>query len=251
MSLNYSFTGDWNGETKESVGKWVKEKLTVIQDGEAPEDLFLEYIIVMIGNGKRMQELSHELQDFIGEESANDLAADLGAYLQSIPSPVVKLQVVPLVVPAAAVKVVKTAKDILDGGLTSSRSNGPAQQKSRLLDTALRSTTSSHKREPSLRDSSSRISSENFPHRQEVRQDARQHVTSGVKTAGFDRNGQPPQPSIAAPAAGGLFTKRGIERSAAANNNQNDHIGDKRRKIIVEGIHLYVYVCKYSVSILQ
>ena len=218
MSLNYSFTGEWNGATKDSVGKWVKQKLTVVQDGEAPEDLFLEYIIVMIGNGKRMQELSHELQDFIGEKKANDFADDLGQFLQSIPShePVLPVAEVQIQLKAAATP--KASKDVLDGGLQSSRSSVPSNQKSsRLLDSALRSTntTSSNKRtQPELS----------------------KQVTATASKA--DPSSQVPQLTAAGAAnSGGLFTKRGHikQNTAQAIQKTAGEDSSKRRKIIVGG----------------
>lgn len=218
MSLNYSFTGEWNSATKDSVGRWVKQKLTVVQDGEAPEDLFLEYIIVMIGNGKRMQELSHELQDFIGEKKANDFAEDLGQFLQSMPSnePVesradADIQLKPATAP-------KVNKDVLDGGLQSSRSSASSTQKSsRLLDSALRSTniTSSNKR----------------PQPELIKQVA-------VTTLKADPVSPVTQPSAAGAATScGLFTKRGHIKqiNAQANQKISGDDSNKRRKVLIGG----------------
>lgn len=228
MSLNYSFTGDWDAATKESVGKWVKEKLTVVQDGEPPEDLFLEYIIVMIGNGKKMQELSHELQDFIGEKSANDFAADLGTYLQSITSSETATQPLEEVEEPQAVSlnIVKSNKDILEGGLSSSRSTGPTIQKSsRLLDNALKSTTSSHKR-----NSSGNQFSHSAP-------------PVGITTQSSQKN-------AAGGASGpGLFTKRGMANSITADSGRNRDVDDqhKKRKIIMEGKVCFVNAHFYPI----
>lgn len=217
MALNYSFTGDWDGATKESVGNWVKEKLTVVQDGEAPEDLFLEYIIVMIGNGKKMQELSHELQDFIGEKSANDFATDLGTYLQTITIPEISAQPLQQIQEpqTIALNAEKRNKDILDGGLQSSRSSGPTVQKSsRLLDSALKSTTSSQKK----------IAPRN------------QSLQAG-HSAGFTT--QSSKQNATGMAGGpGLFTKRGIANSITVPPYQSGDGDDmnKKRKIIMEGM---------------
>lgn len=217
MTLNYSFLGEWSVTTKDVVGKWVKQKLTLVQDGEAPEDLFLEYIIVMIGNGKKMQELSHELQDFIGEQKAIDFASDLGVFLQSLSPPVV---ITPSVaVPQGPVSkeptvVLKPSKDILDGGLMSSRSSSGVTQKnnSRLLDSALRSTntTLAQKRVAPERSSSQSI---------------------GLSSTSSQQN-----PVVNNSA--GLFTKRGSSNSTNNNSNQTpEGLGVvKKRKVIVEGM---------------
>ena len=218
MSLNYSFTGEWNGATKDSVGKWVKQKLTVVQDGEAPEDLFLEYIIVMIGNGKRMQELSHELQDFIGEKKANDFADDLGQFLQSIPSHEPADPVVELPVQNKPTAAPKASKDVLDGGLQSSRSAVSSNQKSsRLLDSALRSTntTSSNKRAQP--------------------ESNKQVPATASKT---DPSSQVPQVTAAGAATGGgLFTKRGHikQNTVPANQKVAGEASNKKRKVILGG----------------
>lgn len=217
MTLNYSFLGEWSVSTKDVVGKWVKQKLTLVQDGEAPEDLFLEYIIVMIGNGKKMQELSHELQDFIGEQKAIDFASDLGVFLQSLSPPVV---ITPsIAVPQGLVSkeptvVLKPSKDILDGGLMSSRSSSGVTQKnnSRLLDSALRSTntTLAQKRVAPERSSSRSI---------------------GLSSTSSQQN-----PVVNNGA--GLFTKRGSSNSTNSISNQTpEGLGVvKKRKVIVEGM---------------
>lgn len=58
----------------------MRNKLTEMQ-GEPPEDLFLEYIVIMIGNGKKMSEISMELKDFFGEAEAQHFADSLATEL--------------------------------------------------------------------------------------------------------------------------------------------------------------------------
>ena len=216
MALNYSFTGEWNAATKIVVGNWVKQKLTVVQDGEAPEDLFLEYIIVMIGNGKRMQELSHELQDFIGEDKANIFANDLGFFLQSLPNPEVAPP--PAVAAVAltttpAVTLIAAKKDILEGGLQSSRTIGPATQKpTRLLENAIRSTTSNSVK----------------------RKVANDRVVAG-NTGLVTQSAQ--QSSTGSASSGGLFTKRGSAKlnNAGVTSTSEEDETSKKRRIIFDG----------------
>lgn len=66
--MDYKFDGSLD-ECKPLINKWTRDKLLEMQ-GEAPEDLFIDYIVVMIGNKKSMQELTDELKDFFGEEEA-------------------------------------------------------------------------------------------------------------------------------------------------------------------------------------
>lgn len=216
MALNYSFTGEWNAATKIIVGNWVKQKLTVVQDGEAPEDLFLEYIIVMIGNGKRMQELSHELQDFIGEEKANNFANDLGFFLQSLPNPesVPPLAVAEVVLTTTpAVTLIAAKKDILDGGLQSSRSIGPTTQKPmRLLENAIRSTTSNSVKRKVVGD---RVVAGN----------------AGLVTQSAQLS------STGSASSGGLFTKRGSAKlnDAGITSASEEDEAFKKRRVIFDG----------------
>lgn len=67
--LDFSFQGEYTGIDKTKITSWIKDKLTALQ-GEEPEDLFLEYVNVMIFNKKTMNEISNELKDFVGEDEA-------------------------------------------------------------------------------------------------------------------------------------------------------------------------------------
>jgi hypothetical protein len=49
--LDFSFLGDYTGSDKTKIPLWIRDKLTTLQ-GEEPEDLFLEYVNVMIFNKK-------------------------------------------------------------------------------------------------------------------------------------------------------------------------------------------------------
>lgn len=68
-TMNFSYKGDWNENYKRAATGWIREQLTILQS-EPPEDLFLDYIIVMIGNEKSMTEIAHELKDFFGEDES-------------------------------------------------------------------------------------------------------------------------------------------------------------------------------------
>jgi hypothetical protein len=69
MDMSYCFNGEWNEKTKGAVDKWLRDKLLSIQN-EPPDDLFVEYIMIMIGNRKSLEEMSKELKDFFGEDEA-------------------------------------------------------------------------------------------------------------------------------------------------------------------------------------
>ena len=84
---NFSFTSEWSDQVQLEVKSWLTEKWTEIA-GEAPDQDFLEYILVsdqniitlyvlfmngsqvMIKNQKKMLEISHELID-LGIEETN------------------------------------------------------------------------------------------------------------------------------------------------------------------------------------
>lgn len=278
MSLNYAFTENWNNSIKELVRTWVREKLTVVQDDgtvEAPEDLFLEYIIVMVSNGKQMQELSQQLRDFIGDENADEFASDLGIYLQTLSSPSsadVPLnknkieQVQPRLSSVVSVKAVSTTNDDqLDNGskIDKRDSRQSARNISRLLDNALRLTTAPHKhREPqkgfttqALRQSAQSQSqgntlSEGFStrkgggsssatiHRNQERMPSEISVPSvGLSTKrGLSNLNQETAPSQRNVSSSGLSTKKADTNSSSANSNESKEEGDSgKRRKIILG----------------
>lgn len=57
---------------KEQISEWLKEKVRLFLDED--DEVFLEYIIVMISNGKTMGEIKAELMTFIGEEGSEELS---------------------------------------------------------------------------------------------------------------------------------------------------------------------------------
>jgi hypothetical protein len=77
------FTGEWDDVAKSTISTWIVNKLTDLQ-GEAPEDLFVDYVIVMIGNGKGRTEISDELKEFLGEEEALNFVAELSGELEKL-----------------------------------------------------------------------------------------------------------------------------------------------------------------------
>ena len=83
MSVDkYVFDAPFGETLKSTIGQWIKAELTKLQ-GDEPEDLFLEYILMMIEHKKTMGEIGKELAELIGEEVSVKFAADLGAELQT------------------------------------------------------------------------------------------------------------------------------------------------------------------------
>lgn len=63
---------DLTEDEKEDLSKWMKEKLTEAM-GEC-DDVFLQYMMVMVQNGKTMQEISTDLEAFVGEPACSEFA---------------------------------------------------------------------------------------------------------------------------------------------------------------------------------
>ena len=64
---SYSYTSPLTDEIKSQIIQWMKQKHLEMTHEEA-EDLFIEYIIIMIGNGKSMEEISKELKELMGDD---------------------------------------------------------------------------------------------------------------------------------------------------------------------------------------
>lgn len=79
--FSYAFQGDW-AVAEATVTAAVKEMLRGIQ-GEEPDTLLLEYVLVMVGNKKTIEEISKELNDFLSENEVMELCRQLGNYLMT------------------------------------------------------------------------------------------------------------------------------------------------------------------------
>ena len=73
--MDYSFTKTFSESQRAKIGSWVQGKLIEII-GECDE-VFLEYVMVMVANGKTMGQIRGELVAFIGEESSTDFSLRL------------------------------------------------------------------------------------------------------------------------------------------------------------------------------
>mmetsp|Transcript_17958 Transcript_17958/g.17279 ORF Transcript_17958/g.17279 Transcript_17958/m.17279 type:complete len:549 (-) Transcript_17958:1375-3021(-) len=235
MPLSYAFTETWTNSIKDLVREWVKVKLTVVQDDgtvDAPEDLFLEYIIVMISNGKQMQELSQQLRDFIGEKNADEFAAELGTYLRTlttspnsdIPLSKSKSEQVPprIASVVSTTTVAKTGNDNLvdiDGNSKIGKKNSrqSQQQVSRLLDNALRSTTALQKPRESQKGFTTHASRQREQQAQSQGTHREQAQSQGREQA--QPQGREQAQSQGNAVQGGFSTKKNGSSSSAINDS--------------------------------
>ncbi|KAF1793158.1 PWI domain [Phytophthora cactorum] len=65
---------------KEEISSKTREKLTEMLGVEV-DNVMAEYVIVMVGNKKNMEQIAHDLVDFIGDESAEQFVAWLSQLL--------------------------------------------------------------------------------------------------------------------------------------------------------------------------
>lgn len=70
--MDYHIERDLNENEKLSISNWLKNSLLEYMD--ECDDVFLEYVMVMILNGKTMSEISTDLEAFIGEPACSNLA---------------------------------------------------------------------------------------------------------------------------------------------------------------------------------
>lgn len=64
--------GDFSDEDKATATAWVKKTLGDMSLEN--DDIFVQYIIVMISSGKSMSEISTELEAFMGDQESSDFA---------------------------------------------------------------------------------------------------------------------------------------------------------------------------------
>ena len=63
--MEYANTRELPDEDKDKINEWLSETLTKAM-GES-DDVFVEHVMVMIVNGKTMEQISADLEAFIGE----------------------------------------------------------------------------------------------------------------------------------------------------------------------------------------
>lgn len=77
---DYSFPGEHWDARKGDVSGIVKSQLEA-STGDAADALFVEYVMTMLGNAKKMSEMASELKDFLGEDDAIAFTSELGKLL--------------------------------------------------------------------------------------------------------------------------------------------------------------------------
>lgn len=70
--MDYLINFDLNENEKNEISKWLSEIL--LEYFDECDDVFIEYILVMIINGKTMYEISNDLEALIGEPACSELA---------------------------------------------------------------------------------------------------------------------------------------------------------------------------------
>jgi hypothetical protein len=70
--MEFANTRELTGEDKDAINAWLGTTLTKVM-GES-DDVFIEYVMVMIINGKTMQEISVDLEAFVGEPACSEFA---------------------------------------------------------------------------------------------------------------------------------------------------------------------------------
>ncbi|ETM46091.1 hypothetical protein L914_08985 [Phytophthora nicotianae] len=79
-SKSYVFPLALTDAWKEEISSKTREKLTEMLGVEV-DNVMAEYVIVMVGNKKNMEQIAHDLVDFIGDESAEQFVAWLSQLL--------------------------------------------------------------------------------------------------------------------------------------------------------------------------
>ena len=70
--MDFSNTRELSDDDKEKITNWLTTYLSKVM--EESDDVFLEYVMVMIVNGKTMQEISVDMEAFIGEPACTEFA---------------------------------------------------------------------------------------------------------------------------------------------------------------------------------
>lgn len=85
--MDYFYSKPFTDVQKRDVTNFIKSKLTEIT-GDCDE-VFLEYVMVMISNGKTMAQISSELVAFVGDSASQEFSQSLGKILLQMESDIV------------------------------------------------------------------------------------------------------------------------------------------------------------------
>eukprot|EP01041_Mallomonas_annulata_P011060 gene11060-23121_t len=136
--MEYAYLKSFSDVQKPIITKWVKDKLTEVT-GDC-DDVFLEYVMVMVANKKTMKQIGDDLIAFVGDDASNEFAKSLGMKLLEMEkeSTSSEASIKPIGSTRISSKVVSKASIEPNAG-----SKNAGHGTSRLLQSALRSTIQS------------------------------------------------------------------------------------------------------------
>lgn len=82
MSLNYFLKNGLSEDNKSTISAWIKGALDAI--AVESDDVFVQYIMVMVNSGKTMSEISVELEAFLGNPECAEFVEKLGNVLRPL-----------------------------------------------------------------------------------------------------------------------------------------------------------------------
>ena len=152
VTMEYSVQNSLSEESKTEISAWIKDALDEISVEN--DDVFIQYILVMISSGKTMREISVELEAFLGNPESNEFVLKLGDMLRPMDISVKSSNMVKI---GGSSKSPNNANmnqslksdrsssgsrkgnDRLDGPLSSGRTTVGKQPQGRLIQSALKS----------------------------------------------------------------------------------------------------------------
>ena len=150
--MDYSVKSTLDENARKEISTWIKQTLDEMEVEN--DDVFIQYIMVMISGGKTMHEVSVELEAFLGNPECEQFVTSLGEMLKQIesaskPTRIAKLKTSSETSSNAAMSRPlnssrkgsgqKDKAEALDSPLSSSRTQKAGdRQQSRLLQSALR-----------------------------------------------------------------------------------------------------------------
>lgn len=70
---SYSITKEIYEENKEKISEWIKKRLLTLTGED--DGMFVDYITIMLLNGKSMHDIEEDLEALIGQEKSQELTS--------------------------------------------------------------------------------------------------------------------------------------------------------------------------------